>query len=567
MIIQCAWCKKVIGEKAPLNDPMVSHTICRDCSIKHFGIDPEEGKRVTTKKNPGVKYHKEKLVIARDRANKSESLREADFWQGNIHAQSDSITDSKKLGTNPKPAYTLSVVRDMWNELSNNDRYAILQTAGIKVLVAKQAVNQSFDSVPKWIQIKVVDFVNQLESESKKQNPAKKLTRFEIAERLYDLLNENSPNKVIGIAVTRYKMSLDDATKLVNEIVAVTEGKYTKLKENFKVTKKPDHVVKEFYKDVENKWNSLAYYDRARWLMHINVTNEVDVALRIAAPSFRQLFPDVKRMLVDSYNEYWKKYKKNPNEYGTGLEEVKAKVKKLWNSSFTNDRLKMLLSTGYIDIVDGNFSVDGKFYPRKSIISVGFDLLPAQVIDLLIGTFHKFKKNPGAKWHREEALEAAKIFRELKNRERAGASGVHDSKVFYEGVYRTHKRSARISESQFGINPKQHVVTILKNSSTGEYRVPGPAGTEAQAYYTDDKQDAIGTAEHMWKGIAGQDFTLKIRSISDFDRFLNDNPTSKAKQFVSKKIKILMHEGYPQKQAIAIAMDMARRAGFKIPNI
>ena len=28
----------------------------------------------------------------------------------------------------------------------------------------------------------------------------------------------------------------------------------------------------------------------------------------------------------------------------------------------------------------------------------------------------------------------------------------------------------------------------------------------------------------MWKGVAGQDFTLKIRSIPDFDRFLNDNP-------------------------------------------
>lgn len=27
-----------------------------------------------------------------------------------------------------------------------------------------------------------------------------------------------------------------------------------------------------------------------------------------------------------------------------------------------------------------------------------------------------------------------------------------------------------------------------------EYRVPGPDGTEAQAYYTDDREDARGTA-------------------------------------------------------------------------
>jgi len=32
-----------------------------------------------------------------------------------------------------------------------------------------------------------------------------------------------------------------------------------------------------------------------------------------------------------------------------------------------------------------------------------------------------------------------------------------------------------------------------------EYRVPGPKGSEAEAYYTSDKQDAIGTARLMWK--------------------------------------------------------------------
>ena len=61
-------------------------------------------------------------------------------------------------------------------------------------------------------------------------------------------------------------------------------------------------------------------------------------------------------------------------------------------------------------------------------------------------------------------------------------------------------------------------VTILKNSGTGEYRVPGPAGTEAQAYYTDDRQDAVGTAKHMWKGY---DIVLTFRHVSDFDKFNN----------------------------------------------
>ena len=36
-------------------------------------------------------------------------------------------------------------------------------------------------------------------------------------------------------------------------------------------------------------------------------------------------------------------------------------------------------------------------------------------------------------------------------------------------------------------------LTITKDAN-GEYRVPGPNGTEAQAYYTDDKADALDTA-------------------------------------------------------------------------
>lgn len=67
-------------------------------------------------------------------------------------------------------------------------------------------------------------------------------------------------------------------------------------------------------------------------------------------------------------------------------------------------------------------------------------------------------------------------------------------------------------------------VTILKDSGTGEYRVPGPAGTEAQAYYTDDRNDAVGTARSMWKG---HDISITFKSVPDFDKFLN-NPRRKS---------------------------------------
>lgn len=40
-----------------------------------------------------------------------------------------------------------------------------------------------------------------------------------------------------------------------------------------------------------------------------------------------------------------------------------------------------------------------------------------------------------------------------------------------------------------------------------EYRVPGPNGTEEQAYYTNDKDDAIGTARLVF----GPDVVTKIK--------------------------------------------------------
>lgn len=43
--------------------------------------------------------------------------------------------------------------------------------------------------------------------------------------------------------------------------------------------------------------------------------------------------------------------------------------------------------------------------------------------------------------------------------------------------------------------------------------------------------------------------------------------TKQAKAFISKKIKMIMHEGYPQQQAIAIAHSMARKAGYSIPKL
>lgn len=45
MIIRCAWCGRMLGEKEPRGDRRVSHTICAECERREFGeyADGEEG--------------------------------------------------------------------------------------------------------------------------------------------------------------------------------------------------------------------------------------------------------------------------------------------------------------------------------------------------------------------------------------------------------------------------------------------------------------------------------------------------------------------------------------------
>jgi len=42
--------------------------------------------------------------------------------------------------------------------------------------------------------------------------------------------------------------------------------------------------------------------------------------------------------------------------------------------------------------------------------------------------------------------------------------------------------------------------------------------------------------------------------------------TPKARRFIKRKVRVLRHEGVPEKQAVAIAYSKARKRGFKIPN-
>lgn len=50
---------------------------------------------------------------------------------------------------------------------------------------------------------------------------------------------------------------------------------------------------------------------------------------------------------------------------------------------------------------------------------------------------------------------------------------------------------------------------IITLNDDDEYRVPGPKRTEAQAYYTNDREDALNTARHIY----GDAVILRIKRV------------------------------------------------------
>ena len=59
--------------------------------------------------------------------------------------------------------------------------------------------------------------------------------------------------------------------------------------------------------------------------------------------------------------------------------------------------------------------------------------------------------------------------------------------------------------------PEPKTITIRKNISFNEYRVPGKRNTEASAYYTEEKEDAVLTAKDMH----GKNVIIKFKSVRE----------------------------------------------------
>lgn len=55
MKIQCAWCKKDMGEKPPYEDPATTHSICDECLAKQL-------KAVNTPEKPSPEFRERLLA-------------------------------------------------------------------------------------------------------------------------------------------------------------------------------------------------------------------------------------------------------------------------------------------------------------------------------------------------------------------------------------------------------------------------------------------------------------------------------------------------------------------------
>jgi hypothetical protein len=94
------------------------------------------------------------------------------------------------------------------------------------------------------------------------------------------------------------------------------------------------------------------------------------------------------------------------------------------------------------------------------------------------------------------------------------------------------------------------IVTIRYNRNLNEYKVPGIPNNEANAYYTDDRKDAIDTA----KSIYGTDVTIKIGGT-----WVVQNPMKKFKPYVFNPPQLvtlytIYVKGYPHKADIERAL-------------
>lgn len=409
MKIVCAWCKKEMGEKEPLGDKSISHTICRECSIEYLGVDPVEGKKVMK-----TNHEPKKVTILKNTStceyrvpgpagteaqayytdDKRDAIGTAQHMYGkDIQIGFRGVPDFDRfLKENPIEYGTglekvKQKLKHLWDyRLTREEKRKILIATGhIKPTIGgfteteydkfyhANIVDSKFDNLPAVIQDILIgsshkfikenpgaawhekqsidharmsnlskdpiiksDHAGQAYAHEYSAKKAKELginpkLSMQQAGEIYDSLGKPDRFEILTAADIHYYNINQVLHMKFKSLPLQIQQKVTNLLDSLSNNprkSKQDRAVKELRKTVTNKWNSMIQYDRIPWVLHANITKTEDVAARIAFFSFRQLGDDVKQALIDSYNDYWKKYKKNPGANWHTHKMIEARTKR-----------------------------------------------------------------------------------------------------------------------------------------------------------------------------------------------------------------------------------------------
>lgn len=115
-------------------------------------------------------------------------------------------------------------------------------------------------------------------------------------------------------------------------------------------------------------------------------------------------------------------------------------------------------------------------------------------------------------WDKEVAikLDNGKFITMYKNRVKVLSEGKYDDEY---GDWKMHRdKDEELDRRDAEEHRGTCTITIEKDSSTGEYRIPAKDGYEDGAYYTSEKLDAVDTCKTRY----GKNCIIKFRSVPEF---------------------------------------------------
>lgn len=128
MIRMCGWCQKYLGKKAPLSDPSITHTICKECEKKLMKELAPAGK------NPPKKLIYYSLYISK--AKELDAGKFKEVFEGPIQSDRQAIEFCKAI---------ISDERARWGGVLRHIRNKQGHTTNVKTIAIIRHMNGRFN--------------------------------------------------------------------------------------------------------------------------------------------------------------------------------------------------------------------------------------------------------------------------------------------------------------------------------------------------------------------------------------------------------------------------------------